>query len=109
MPKASPSPIVERILDRLADAERHESNPHFRDDYRIAWITVLKASRDELSPYFWATYAVLKTSPEMVWPMIEAGRAVKLGNLYEEFFGAASSPKKPVQSERDLRWKRRVA
>ncbi|MGB6774613.1 MAG: hypothetical protein WBE45_09560 [Terriglobales bacterium] len=88
-------PIVERILARLEDAEWCEVNPHFQDDIRIAWLTVLHAARDDCllcTPHVWATYMVVGLHPDNVWPSIVARR--------EFLLGASSPPKKPVQSVR---------
>lgn len=109
MSEASSRVSTEGVLNYLCSAESHESNPHYQTDYRIAWITVLKASRGEAEPHYWATYAVLRTAPDMVWKMIERERRAKLGALYEEFFGGASSPKKPLRTERNPNWRRRNA
>ena len=94
--------MVRRILSRLELAEVRESNPHFRDDYRISWITVLRAARGEPRAHVSASYAVLGLHPEKVWPALTAQRRAKLGPLYGEFFGV-NLPRKPAQSVRDLR------
>ena len=89
------------MLDQLAAAELSEVNPHLRDDYRIAWITVRFAARSYASPHVAATYAVLGLHPEKVWPAIVEQRKALLGRWYEAFFPSAESslpPKKPVQS-----------
>lgn len=97
---------TERVLVRLEAAENAEVNPHFRDDIRIAWITVLYADRGYQQPHIAATYAVLGLHPDKVWASIEARRHAQLGREYEKFFGeAALSPRKPVQSVRVL-WRR---
>jgi len=103
-------PLTDRILARLAEAEARELDPWRRDDLRIAWITVLNASRGESAPHFWATYQVLGTSPDQVWPRIVANRKAKLGALYDEIYGAdadavSAAPKKPAQS---VRWGQRA-
>jgi hypothetical protein len=92
--------IARRVLSRLEDAELREVNPHFQDDYRIAWITVLRASRGELGAAVSASYAVLGLHPEKVWPAIVERRKAQLGMLYEEIWGVSSPPKKPAQSVR---------
>jgi hypothetical protein len=92
--------LLRRILFHLERAEEHEPNPHFQDDYRIAWITVLKAASGVTDPHVQATRAVLGLHPDKVWPAIEARRHAKLGAEYNKFFGTGSSPKKPVQSAR---------
>lgn len=62
---------------------------------------MLKASRGDLSPHFWATYAVLRTAPDQVWPKILRQRKSLLGPLYQTFFpDVPLPPKKPSQSER---------
>lgn len=94
--------FVRRILSRLEDAEAHEVNPHFQTDHRIAWITVLRASRGELGAHVSASYAVLGLHPCKVWPAIVARRRAQLGPLYESFFGVGRPPKKPAQSVRVL-------
>jgi hypothetical protein len=104
-------PLTERILAGLEAAELHETNPHFQDDYRIAWITVLRAGRGQWIPHISATYAVLGLHPNRVWPAIVARRKKKCGRYYElfypndsiEFVGdlvAPLPPKKPLQSVR---------
>jgi hypothetical protein len=100
------SPLTERILARLERAERREPNPHLQADYRIAWITVLRASRGELWPHVTATYEVLGLHPEKVWPAIVARRKALLGPLYEAFYGVSLPPKKPPQSAEVGEWKR---
>jgi hypothetical protein len=94
--------VVRRVLLALEDAESREINPHFQDDIRIAWITVLRASRGESAAHVSASYSVLGLHPEKVWPAIVARRKALLGSLYEEFFGAELAPKKPAQSVRVL-------
>ena len=97
-----------RILARLETAEWHESNLHYQDDYRIAWITTLRASRGESIPHVSATYAVLGLHPDKVWPAILERRKFLLGAAYralcgEEFpFSESLPPKKPVRSVKTL-------
>lgn len=99
--------FVQSVLLRIEEAEAREPSPHFQDDYRIAWITVLNAARGDSQPHTLATYAVLGLHPDKVWPAIEARRRAMLGADYDKFFAkdffAGSSPKKPVQSERRKR------
>lgn len=94
--------LADRILARLWDAELRELNPHLRDDYRIAWITVSLAERGNPIPHIEASYRVLGLHPENVWPAIVARRKADLGSLYEQFFGVSLPPKKPVESVRLL-------
>jgi hypothetical protein len=107
MPSRSPSAWTQRILARLEAAEWRESNPHLQCDYRIAWVTVLNASRGIARPDVVACTSILGIAPEKVGPAIAARRKFMLGPLYEEFWGVASSPRKPPQSAKvDHREKR---
>lgn len=103
--------LTQRVLYRLERAEIREINPHFQDDYRISWITVLYASRGEREPHVAATYAVLGLHPDKVWPAILERAKSMLGSDYDKFFpmDTASSPKKPVQSVRPGKDYRRAA
>lgn len=91
--------MVARILARLDQAELDEQNPHFQDDYRIAWLTVFYADRGEAQAHVVATITVLGIAPDKVWPAIEARRRARLGADYDKFF-AEHPPKKPPQSVR---------
>jgi hypothetical protein len=75
--------LAERVLARLEAAEQKESDLWLRDDIRIAWITVLYASRGNPQPHIDATYQVLGIHPDKVWPAICARRAALLGSLEE--------------------------
>jgi hypothetical protein len=88
----------DRTLVRLVEAEEREPDAWFRDDYRIARVTVGLARKGRPIPHIEATYAVLGVHPDQVWPRIMARRHAILGADYEAFFGGASSPKKPVRS-----------
>lgn len=90
--------MLARILSKLERAEAAEPNPHYQTDYRIAWITVLRASHGIPEPHVSASYTVLGLHPEKVWSSLAARRHAQLGALYEEFFGYELPPKKPVQS-----------
>ena len=100
--------LTRRILSRLESAEENELNPHFQDDYRIAWITTLYAGRGDAMAHVLATYAVLRLHPDKVWPAIVARRKAQLGAAYERFYPPSPAsvcspvlpPKKPVQSVR---------
>lgn len=108
--------LAERILARLEEAELHEVNPHFQDDCRISWITVLRAARGDTIPHISATFSVLGLHPNRVWPAIVARRKAQCGSYYEVFYpndavsfvGDLSEklpPKKPVQSVRLERYR----
>jgi hypothetical protein len=92
------SELSGRVLLRLEQAEKAEVNPHYRDEYRIAWITTLYALRSEPQPFVRATYAVLGVHPDQVFSKMQAFRKWVLGAEYEVFFPEVSSPKKPNKS-----------
>lgn len=75
--------LAERVLLRLEKAEQRESDVWLRDDIRIAWITVLEASRGNSQPHIDATYRVLGLHPDKVWQAILDRRAALLGRLEE--------------------------
>ena len=90
--------FVGRVLLRLEKAEKEESNPHLRDDVRIAWVTCLYAARNEPKPHERATLAVLGILPDQVWPKILANRQARLGTEFSRWYEADGSPladKKP--------------
>jgi hypothetical protein len=90
--------FVGRVLLRLENAEKEESNPHLRDDVRIAWVTCLYAERSEPKPHERATLAVLGILPDQVWPRILANRKARLGDEFARWYEADGSPladKKP--------------
>jgi len=98
--------LTERVLAYLEKAERKETDPHAATDYRIAWITT-KWARHGVPDWAWlkdspahtaAVFQTLHCLPCEVWPRMEAQRKQALGAHYEEFWGGASSPRKPVQS-----------
>src|ERR1700683_3247363 len=92
--------LARRVVSRLVQAEVKELDPHYRDDLKIARLTVAYAASGEAMlcpPHVLASYAVLGLHPEKVWPAILARRKALLGPLYEEVSGALP-PKKPAQS-----------
>ncbi len=99
MQSSAPSHLTQRILSRLETAEASEPNAHLRDDYRIAWITVLNASRGDLRPALGATITVLGCHPDQVWANIVRQRQYLLGREFEKFYGeGCCPPKKPARS-----------
>lgn len=95
MPASLPL-FVRRILSRLSAAESQETNLWWRDDLRIARLTVAHAARGDAvccAPHVLASYEVLGLHPEKVWPAILARRDA-LGPL------TPCVPKKPAQSEK---------
>jgi hypothetical protein len=87
---------TERILARLIQAEAHEVNPHLRDDYRQAFITLSLARDGSPIPFVEASYRVIGLHPDKVWPSILARRKALLG---PEYCQLRSVPKKPSESE----------
>ncbi len=91
--------LARRVIARLAQAEVQELNPHYRDDLRIARLTVAYAASGEAvlcSPHVLASYMVLGLHPDRVWPAIQERRAA-LG-INEKFWGWNLPPKKPPVS-----------
>lgn len=92
-----------RILARLVEAEWLAVDPWVRDDYRIAYLTVLYAARKYPQPHVEATYRVLGIHPDKVWPALIERRKTLLGPWYESFQEKVLEdlpPKKPVDSVR---------
>jgi hypothetical protein len=83
--------LAERTLARLEKAEAKEPDPWLRDDIRIAWITILEASRGNSQPHIDATYRVLGKHPDQVWPAILANREALLGRNFG-LIGADAPP-----------------
>lgn len=88
----------DRIVSRLVEAESKESNAWFRDDYRVARVTVGFARRGSPIPLIEASYAVFGAHPDQIWPRIVARREALLARDYEKVFGDMRSPRKPVGS-----------
>jgi hypothetical protein len=87
--------LAERVIARLAQAEVLELNPHYRDDLRIARLTVAYAASGKAvlcTPHVLASYMVLGLHPEKVWPAILARRQALAGPCMSE-----APPKKPAQ------------
>jgi hypothetical protein len=98
MQKRTIPAIVRRVLARLFAAEAQELNPWYRDDLRIARLTVSHAAREDAAPCapdVLASYEVLGLHPKKVWPAIQA-RRLALGLL--EISDAPQAPKKPPRS-----------
>jgi len=90
---------TERVLVRLEQTNKKETDPWFRDDYRIAWITVKWAAegvpewswRRDSPPHVAATYQVLHCHPDEVWPRMLENRRAKLGAEYSDWYDAAGN------------------
>jgi hypothetical protein len=108
------------ILNYLAKAEEREQDVWLRDDYRIAWLCVLFASRNYADPWRYAFWHYLGRTPERIIPDLVA-RTAKHAAMQAgapptpEGIPAASStqldaplpPKKPSHSvKRPPPWKK---
>jgi hypothetical protein len=82
----------QRILVRLAEAENAEPDVWARDDYRIAWLTVLYCANGRPTPWEWAFNRVVGGHASKVIPQLVA-RAEK-----DRLLGLP--PKKSVVSTR---------
>ena len=87
--------LADRVVVYLVKAETSESDAWYRDDYRIARVTVGLAHRGSPIPHVEASYRVLGLHPEKVWPSILRNRELILGALYEQVSGGKIPPKKP--------------
>lgn len=115
------------ILRYLESAEAKEVNRSYQADYRIAYLAVSwcargipESSYHRESPHCAATWAVLKCAPDDVWRNICLERKQQLGSAYSLFYDEAGNskpdpaleqllnrtPKKPVASERNVRWRK---
>ena len=93
LPQERSVELSERVLARLQQTEKNETDPHFQSDIRIAWITALEASRDNPQPHVDATYRVLGLHPDKVWPSIVARRKAQLGSEYSLWYDADDNPR----------------
>jgi len=97
-PKSAEPSLSERVLARLIQSEAHEAEASFRDDYRIAWITVMHAAKGDAvlcPPHVLATWQVLGCHPDDVYPRTMIRRAAMFGTEANRLkFPAKSSPKK---------------
>jgi len=87
--------LADRVVVYLVKAEAKEPDAWYRDDYRIARLTVGFARRGSRIPHVEASYRVLGLHPEKVWPSILRNRELILGALYEQVSGGKLPPKKP--------------
>lgn len=79
------SKLTARVLSYLAEAE-DRTRVGDRDDIRVAWITVLKASEGHPDPFAIAFWQYFSESPETLIPFL-AARA-HLNRIYGENFQA---------------------
>jgi hypothetical protein len=92
--------LSERVLARLLQAEAHEPEYLYRDDIRIAWLTVLHCQRGdavECTPHVLATYEVLGCHPEQVYARIIL-RRVAMFNAHDNLLKFPSPKLSPKSS-----------
>lgn len=100
--------LTARVAARLVDAEFREPDAWYRDDYRIARVTLGFARKCSPFPHVEASYAVLGVHPDQVWPRIMARRqSLLLASSCKDFFGGLSSPRKPARSVKLQEFERR--
>jgi hypothetical protein len=92
--------LVERIMARLIQAEAHETDIWYRQDYRQAFICVSLASKGNTEPFMVSSYQVYGLHPDKVWPAILHNRQARLAKEFPDWYDAAGNmrpdvPKKP--------------
>ena len=78
--------LSDRVMARLIQAEAHEGNPHFRDDYRQSFITLTLASRGNTMPFVVASFQMYGVHPDKVFAAITEKRRAKLGDEYSDWY-----------------------
>jgi hypothetical protein len=101
-PKNQRCPI-DRLLARLVQAEAHEDNLFYKQDYRQAAIVVSLADRGNPEPFVASSYACYGIHPDKLWPKLLAKRRAALGPEYSRWYDAAGNlrpdaPKKRSKS-----------
>jgi hypothetical protein len=98
--------LSERIIARLFEAEGKEHNAHLRDDYRIASKTVYNCAHGIRDPWRYAFWTTFGKIPEKLIPLFaeQADRNRKAIAANAALLEALTrgSPKKPVQSVREV-------
>lgn len=89
--------MTEHVLQYLASAEDAETDPDYRDSYRISWITTSLAYQDHPLAFLEAFYRVYGVSPEKLPEKLRQRRLAQLERWYEAFWGELP-PKKASQS-----------
>lgn len=109
----SPREAVNRILARLIQLEAHESQTHFKDDYRQAFITLSLAVKGNKQPFVCASYAMYGVHPDKLWKKMQDRKRAQLGidfdldQLEHDVALRAQSPQKSPSSV--VTQKRRLA
>lgn len=113
----TPKPAVEvsfpdRVRARLVQAEAHEQDVWFREDYRQAFIVLTLAQRGNTEPFLVSSYQMYGLAPAKLWPARVARRKADLGPEYSKWYDHNDNlrpnpdllpcPRKPVQSVRTL-------
>ena len=94
--------LLDRILDRLEEAERREPDIHLRSDIRQAFICVSLASRGEPEPFVTSSYRIYGSHPDQVWPKIMANRKAKLGQEFTQWYDAAGNLRPDIPKKTSL-------
>ncbi len=96
--------LSERVLARLIQSEAHEAQASFRDDIRIAWLTVMHCAKGdavECSAHVLATYQVLGCHPDVVYDRMMIRRAAAFGTEINRVkFPKKSARSIPAKKER---------
>lgn len=96
---------VERVLAYLAAAEGRSPDPWERDDLRVSWLTVLRASEDHPDPWryaFWCYFGITPEKALIQW--------AERSRQSEAMLALCSlPPKKPVHSVRLADGRKRAA
>jgi hypothetical protein len=87
----------DRIMSRLAQLEDSENNPHFQDDYRIAWMTVLNCSEGHADAWRYSFWCYFGKVPEKIIPELVA-REAKRRRLDIPDYDPLSDPLSKVRS-----------
>jgi hypothetical protein len=89
----------DRVLARLIQCEAREVNPHLRDDYRQAFITLALAQQGSPLPFVEASYRMYGVHPDQVWPKMMACRRWMLGPA-KLFTPKKSAPAQPAEERK---------
>jgi hypothetical protein len=91
--------ISVRVLARLSEAESREPDAWLRDDYRIAWLTVLHCADGISDPWRFAFWKYLGRTPEKLIPLfLERAEKHRLMNV-PDYDPTLKKQPSPVRSE----------
>ena len=74
------------ILAHLVLAEAKEVDPHLRDDYRQAWITLRNLEKGIPQPFVNASYTMYGLHPDKLFPALTERRKAQLGREYPQWY-----------------------